>query len=199
MIEPNEWKEYFSLAPIENIDDLIYHWRYSTLVDIGEGNIVPDDFSTEETRSELWIRNLIAGAVAGGISRTTTAPFDRLKTVMQAVGNRKQISIVGGFQYMLNEGGLTSLWRGNGMNVLKIAPEAALKFAFYEELKFLILGDAKRDVNIGERFISGSIAGAMAQTIIYPMEVIIMISFCKLYSSNKKMHDLFVFCSFKVA
>ena len=154
VIEPKEWKEYFSLAPIDNIDDLLYHWRYSTvtiyiliinffldsnlsfkqLVDIGEGNIVPDDFPKEETRSGLIFRNLLAGAIAGGVSRTCTAPFDRLKTVMQVLGSRKQIKIIGGFQHMLNEGGFTSLWRGNGMNVLKIAPEAALKFAFYEEV-----------------------------------------------------------------
>ena len=53
------------------------------------------------------------------------------------MGSRKQIKIIGGFRHMLNEGGLKSLWRGNGMNVIKIAPEAALKFTFYEEVKFL--------------------------------------------------------------
>ena len=40
---------------------------------------------------------------------------------------------------MLNEGGVTSLWRGNGINVIKIAPEAALKFTFYEEVRDLLL------------------------------------------------------------
>ena len=73
---------------------------------------------------------------------------------------------------MLKEGGVTSLWRGNGMNVLKIAPEAALKFAFYEELKLILTGGEKlREVTMAERFVSGSMAGAMAQTIIYPLEV----------------------------
>jgi solute carrier family 25 phosphate transporter 23/24/25/41 len=118
----------------------------------------------------------MAGAVAGAISRTCTAPFDRLKTVMQALGSRKQIKIIGGFQHMLAEGGYTSLWRGNGMNVLKIAPEAALKFAFYEELKLLITGgDRSREVTMPQRFMAGSSAGAMAQTIIYPLEVILIL------------------------
>jgi solute carrier family 25 phosphate transporter 23/24/25/41 len=123
------------------------------------------------SRSDTWSRNLVAGAIAGAVSRTFTAPFDRLKTVMQVLGSRKQIRIKSGFKYMLNEGGVTSLWRGNGMNVIKIAPEVALKFAFYEELK-LIFNEGKREATVSERFFSGSAAGVMSQSLIYPLELL---------------------------
>ena len=45
---------------------------------------------------------------------------------------------------MLREGGVRGLWRGNGMNVLKIAPESALKFAAYDFFKRCIRGKISR-------------------------------------------------------
>ena len=51
---------------------------------------VSNDSPVKEVRSNTLYRNLVAGAIAGGVSRTFTAPFDRLKTVMQVSGNFTQ-------------------------------------------------------------------------------------------------------------
>ena len=49
------------------------------MIDIGEPATVPDDFTEGELRSGDWWRNLVAGGAAGAVSRTCTAPLDRLK------------------------------------------------------------------------------------------------------------------------
>ena len=39
---------------------------------------------------------------------------------------------------MLEEGGVTSMWRGNAINIVKVIPEMALKFMVYEQVCFCI-------------------------------------------------------------
>ncbi|XP_034044962.1 calcium-binding mitochondrial carrier protein SCaMC-3-like [Thalassophryne amazonica] len=144
------------------------------MLDIGEQLTVPDDFSEEEKTSGYVWRQLMAGAVAGSVSRTGSAPLDRLKVFRQVHGSSAFTgNVLTGLQFMVTEGGLRSLWRGNGINVLKIAPETAVKFTAYEQIKHVMRSsNESRNLRLHERFIAGSLAGATAQTAVYPMEVL---------------------------
>ncbi|XP_022085201.1 calcium-binding mitochondrial carrier protein SCaMC-2-like isoform X2 [Acanthaster planci] len=171
-VDWNEWRNYLLLHPSSDLRDIYTYWKHATFIDIGETLSIPDEFSEDEKETGRWWRILLAGGAAGAVSRTVTAPLDRLKVIFQVIGSKKQnLSITSGFQHMYREGGLMSMWRGNGINVLKIAPETALKFFAYEHLKKL-LGIEGRELRMHHRFMAGSMAGVFSQTVIYPMEVL---------------------------
>ncbi|XP_040002543.1 calcium-binding mitochondrial carrier protein SCaMC-3-like isoform X2 [Xiphias gladius] len=173
-IDWNEWRDYFLFNPLTNMEDVARYWKRSLMLDIGEQLIVPDEFSEEEKKSGYVWRQLMAGAMAGSVSRTGTAPLDRLKVFRQVHGSSDfKGNALSTFRYMVKEGGLQSLWRGNGINVLKIAPETAIKFTAYEQIKNVMRGNNETGkLRVHERFVAGSLAGATAQTAIYPMEVL---------------------------
>ncbi|XP_061489863.1 mitochondrial adenyl nucleotide antiporter SLC25A24 [Rhineura floridana] len=170
-VDWNEWRDHFLFNPATDIQGIIRYWKHSTVLDIGDSLTIPDEFTEEEKKTGQWWRQLLSGGVAGAVSRTGTAPLDRLKVMMQVHGSKGKMNIAGGLQQMVKEGGVRSLWRGNGVNVVKIAPETAIKFWAYERYKMMFVNEEGK-VGTAERFISGSLAGATAQTSIYPMEVL---------------------------
>ncbi|XP_005388885.1 PREDICTED: calcium-binding mitochondrial carrier protein SCaMC-1-like isoform X2 [Chinchilla lanigera] len=171
-IDWNEWRDYFLLYPATSVNEIIHFWKRSTIIDIGESIAIPDEFTKKEKESGDWWKRLVAAGIAGAVARTCTAPLDRLKVVMQVHSLKtRKMRLINVFQQMVKEGGILSLWQGNGINVFKIAPETAIKIGAYEQYKKWLSFDGTH-IGILERFIAGSLAGATSQTCIYPMEVI---------------------------
>ncbi|KAK1363923.1 calcium-binding mitochondrial carrier protein SCaMC-1-like [Heracleum sosnowskyi] len=165
-----EWRDFLLLYPHEaTIENIYQYWERVYLVDIGEQAVIPDGISKHVHASKY----LIAGGVAGAASRTATAPLDRLKVVLQVQTSRA--SILSAVRNIWKEGGVLGFFRGNGLNVVKVAPESAIKFYTYEILKNFIgdiNGEAKGDIGTSGRLIAGGLAGAVAQTAIYPMDLV---------------------------
>jgi len=134
---------------------------------------VPDDSSQG---SSAIVKNLCCGAVAGAVSRTCTAPLDRLKMVMQAGGGvgggfDGKFALRGAIKDIYRDGGWKAFWRGNGTNVLKIMPESGVKFMAYDLAKHALCTDMENP-KFRERFAAGSVAGFTSQLVIYPMDTV---------------------------
>ncbi|KAI3773532.1 hypothetical protein L1987_48062 [Smallanthus sonchifolius] len=162
-----EWRDFLLLYPHEaTIENIYQYWERVSLVDIGEQAVIPAGISKHVHASKY----LIAGGVAGAASRTATAPLDRLKVSLQVQTTRAAIGPA--VKNIWREGGILSFFRGNGLNVVKVAPESAIKFYTYEILKNIIGGGDKDDIGTLGRLLAGGIAGAVAQTAIYPMDLV---------------------------
>ncbi|XP_051147965.1 calcium-dependent mitochondrial ATP-magnesium/phosphate carrier protein 2 isoform X2 [Andrographis paniculata] len=161
-----EWRDFLLLYPHEATMENIYrYWERVYLVDIGEHAVIPAGISKHVNATKY----LIAGGVAGAASRTATAPLDRLKVLLQVQTARASIGPA--VQKIWREGGIISFFRGNGINVVKVAPETAIKFYTYELLKSVI-GEPNGDIGPFGRLAAGGLAGAVAQTSIYPMDLV---------------------------
>ncbi|PYI14622.1 mitochondrial carrier [Aspergillus japonicus CBS 114.51] len=137
----------------------------------------------------------LAGGIAGAVSRTATAPLDRLKVYLIAQTGVKQSAVraakdgapilaAGQASKTLAEavkelwraGGLRSLFAGNGLNVVKVMPESAIKFGAYESAKraFARLeghNDTKQ-LKPTSQFLSGGCGGMVAQCFVYPLDTL---------------------------
>ncbi|XP_076829313.1 solute carrier family 25 member 24, like [Brachyhypopomus gauderio] len=165
-----EWAEFLHhvvINPVESIGELVSSWKHNLVFDVGESRGVAIAMARDETDGSARGNFFLAASVADAISRTVTAPIDRLKTQLQVYGS-KAISM--GLRD-LKTGGVRSMWQGNAVNVLKGTPQSTLQCFLYAQMRKQTLGG--RDyLSIEQRFGLGCVSGAVAHAIFYPLEVL---------------------------
>ncbi|XP_038681998.1 LOW QUALITY PROTEIN: mitochondrial adenine nucleotide transporter ADNT1 [Tripterygium wilfordii] len=126
-------------------------------------------------------KSLVAGGVAGGVSRTAVAPLERLKILLQ-VQNPHSIKYNGtvqGLKYIWKAEGFCGLFKGNGTNCARIVPNSAVKFFSYEQASKAILllyqqqtGNEDAKLTPVLRLGAGACAGIIAMSATYPMDMV---------------------------
>jgi len=129
-----------------------------------------------------FVVDFLAGGISGAISKTATAPIERVKLVIQTQdANPKIISgevarytgMGDAFMRISKEQGFGAFWRGNATNIIRYFPTQAFNLAFKDSIK-KAFPKYNKDTQFwqffGTQLASGGAAGAASLTIVYPLD-----------------------------
>ncbi|XP_059607516.1 solute carrier family 25 member 16-like [Phlebotomus argentipes] len=129
----------------------------------------PQDYS-------FVVKNFFAGGVAGMCSKTAVAPLDRIKILFQAHSKHyKHLGVFSGLKEIVLKESFFALYKGNGAQMVRIFPYAAIQFTAFEVYKkYLInvLPPSVMYVKHADKFFAGAGAGLTAVTLTYPLDVV---------------------------
>lgn len=112
---------------------------------------------------------IIAGGLSGAFTKTCIAPLERVKILHQLYKNKYPNSVYGTLKTVVKNEGTLALYKGNGVNVLRVIPVYALKFSFNDKIKNSIKTSGQ-PLNFSQLVLSGCIAGFLQTSITYPLE-----------------------------
>ncbi|KAI9026176.1 mitochondrial carrier domain-containing protein [Hyaloraphidium curvatum] len=156
------------------------------------GYVVPPQASeASELSTGRTVQYVLCGGLSAAVSRTATAPLDRIRVYFQNETSRLHIPGSRGakgavaapqplFQQLrvairdiMREGGIRSFYRGLNLELLKMIPGSAFQFTAFEISKAAIAsleGKSNRSqISDVGRFFAGGLAGATAMTAGYPL------------------------------
>ncbi|CAN1828281.1 Adenine nucleotide transporter BT1, chloroplastic/mitochondrial [Linum perenne] len=118
------------------------------------------------------LRRLLSGGIAGAVSRTAVAPLETIRTHLMVGSSGHTSSEV--FQNIMQHDGWTGLFRGNLVNVIRVAPSKAIELFAYDTVnKKLSPGPGEQaKLPIPASLIAGACAGVTSTLCTYPLELV---------------------------
>ncbi|KAK9826267.1 hypothetical protein WJX74_004240 [Apatococcus lobatus] len=132
------------------------------------------------------VKLLLAGGLAGAISKTATAPLARLTILYQVsglhlasagagAGHIQRLSLGAALQHIIHQEGFRALWKGNGVTIIHRMPYSAANFWAYESITraWQHKWPASRPhEDILRRLCAGGLAGMTACSLAYPLDLV---------------------------
>jgi len=136
----------------------------------------------EELSFQAWAADFALGGVSGAVSKTFTAPIERVKLLIQTQDAnplirsgevKRYTGIVDCFSRINSEQGVKAFWRGNATNCLRYFPTQAFNLSFKDTFKKMFPKYSPKE-NFGMFFAvnmaSGGMAAAGSLCIVYPLD-----------------------------
>lgn len=118
------------------------------------------------------LRRLISGAIAGAVSRTAVAPLETIRTHLMVGSCGQSTGEV--FQDIMNHEGWQGLFRGNLVNVIRVAPSKAIELFAYDTVKKQLTPKPGEEpiVRLPASLVAGAFAGISSTLFTYPLELL---------------------------
>lgn len=137
------------------------------------------------------LKGLGCGLTAGLVSRSVVAPFERAIIIKQT-SLSEYCSKLNTFQMLgrmyANEG-IRGFFRGNAANCVRVAPTTAIEFFMYDVMRIRLSKVSFLSEKI-RYVLSGSIAGVMAYTATYPIDMVKTMHSLGLYKDQSVVSTL---------
>lgn len=146
--------------------------------DVGEAAAALRQAPNTRPQWDAVSKSLVAGGVAGALSRTAVAPLERLKILMQVQGNERIYrGVWQGLVHMARTEGVRGMMKGNFANCIRITPNSAVKFFTYEQITREMSDHYRATSGSGEltpflRLVAGAVAGIIAMSATYPLDMV---------------------------
>ena len=98
----------------------------------------------KEASFQDWLKDFLIGGITGAITKTATAPIERVKLLIQTQdanplirsGEVARYTGMGNcFSRVASEQGFYSFWNGNTANVIRYFPQQAFNLSFKDTIK----------------------------------------------------------------